>query len=89
MSNIFESVMSCVWLAVWRSKNFNVGHYTQNFQPVCFIPGMPLIGTIDLYHPIPLSLTSTLAGGLEVSTKQYILAKVYFLAQFLTDQHEI
>ena len=37
------------WPAILRSKNFNVGHYTQTFQPVFFIPAM-LKGSIDFYH---------------------------------------
>ena len=41
------------------SKSFNVGHYTQNFEPSFLIPAM-LIFTIDFFHFIPLSLT--LAG---------------------------
>ena len=44
------------------------------------------IGTIDLYHFIPLSLTLTLAGGHKVSAKQNIWLHV--LAQFSTDQDE-
>ena len=44
--------------APWRGKHFNVRHYTVPFQPVCFIPAM-LIGTIDFYHFISLSLVLT------------------------------
>ena len=47
--------------------------YTQTVQPVLFIPAM-LIGSIDFYHFIPLSLTLTLGGGHKISTKQNLLA---------------
>ena len=53
-------------------KNFNVGHYAQFFQPNVFIPAM-LIDTIDFCHPIPLSLTLTMAGGHKVIAKQSLL----------------
>ena len=43
------------------------------FVNFLFIPTM-LIGTIDLYHFIPLLVTFTLTGGHKVSTKQNLLA---------------
>ena len=57
MSNIWISVMSCVhlssrldsWLVFLHGKNFNVGHYSQTFQPAM------LKSTIDFYHFISLS----------------------------------
>ena len=62
MSIIWIYVMSCVQLFGWPScmeKNFDIGFYLQTFQPIFFIPTM-LIGTIDFYHFMPLSLTLTL-----------------------------
>ena len=62
-----------VWLAGWLSvlcgKNFNVRCYMQTFHPNLFIPTM-LVGTIDFYHCIPLSLTLTWPRGHKVSTNQ-------------------
>ena len=52
--------------AVLCSKNFDIGHYMQIFEPTLFIPAM-LIGTIDFYHFIPPSLTMALPGGHKVS----------------------
>ena len=43
------------------------------FQPVSFIPGM-LVGTIDLYNFISLSVTLTLAG---VQHKAKLLAFIF------------
>ena len=60
-------------LAILSGRNFNIGHYTQTFQPNFFIPAM-LIGTTDFYHIILLSVTLTLAWGCKVSTKQNLLA---------------
>ena len=54
-------------------KNFYVGHYTQTFEPNLFIPAM-LIGTVDFYHFIRLSLTLTLPRVRKVSAKQNLLA---------------
>ena len=68
--------MTCVWLAgqpFCVTKTFNIGHYTQTVQPNLFIPAM-LIGTIDFYHFILLSLTLILPGGHMVSIKQNLLA---------------
>ena len=52
-----------ICLAGWLScvaKTYT-GHYTQTFQLHIFIPAM-LIGTIDFYHFILLSLTEILEG---------------------------
>ena len=46
-------------LFVLRDKNFNTGHYMQNFLPNFFIRAM-LLGTIDFCHFIPLLLTLNL-----------------------------
>ena len=48
-------------------------HYWQTFPPNLFIPAM-IIGAIDVYCSIPLSVTLTLAGGHKVSAKQILLA---------------
>ena len=64
-----------------RGKNFNVGHYMQTFQPIFLIPAM-LIGTIDFYHFIPISLTLTLAGV--TRSAQSKTSWIYFLAHFST-----
>ena len=44
--------------------------------PGLFIPAM-LIGTINFYHFIPLSLTLPFAGDHKVSTKQNLLASIF------------
>ena len=46
-----------------------------------------LIGTIDFYHFIPLSVTVTLAGGHKGGTKPSLL--VSFLTHFSFVQNEI
>ena len=56
-----------------HGKTFDGGHYMQTVQQIFFIPAM-LIGTISLYHFIPLSLTLALPGGHKVSTKHNLLA---------------
>ena len=55
-------------LAVLCGKNFYSGYYTQIVEPKLFIPPM-LVGTIDFYHFILLSLTLTLHGDHKVSAK--------------------
>ena len=45
------------------------------------------IGTVDIYHFIPVSLTLSLLGGHKVSAKQHLWS--HFLAHFSTDQYEI
>ena len=72
--------------AILRGKTFNVGHYTQPFQPHFFTPVM-LIGTIDFYHFIPRSRTLTLPTGHKVSAKQ--TSWLHFLTHFSTDQDEM
>ena len=47
-----------------------------------FMPAM-LIGTIDVYHFIPLSLTLTLPGGQKVNAKQNCW--LHFLPRFFSD----
>ena len=46
--------MSRVHPPVLRGKTFNVGYYTQTFQPAFVIPVMVVV-TIDLYLSIPPS----------------------------------
>ena len=48
----------------------------QNVQQQFFISAM-LIGTIDLYHFIRLSLTLTMPGGHKVSASQNLLAFIF------------
>ena len=72
MSLVHLSDQMARWLT-WHGKNFNVGHYTQTFQPNFFTPAIH-IGNIDFYHFIPLSLTLTLCGGHKVNTVQNLLA---------------
>ena len=52
---------------------FIIGHYTQPSRPNSPICTM-LIGTIDHYHFILLSVTLTLPEGHKVSRKQNMLA---------------
>ena len=72
MSDMWIVVISRVCPSVLRGKNFNVGHYSQTSQPNSFTP-VRFISTIDFRHFMPLSVTSTLAGGHKVSTKQKLL----------------
>ena len=72
--------ISLVWLAILCGKNFDVVHYGQTFLPIFFffffcLPAV-LIGTINFYHFIPLSVTLTLAGGHKVSNKQNLLVAI-------------
>ena len=60
--------MSCVCPAILHGQIFDVGHYMQTVGPNLFIPAM-LLGAIDFYHCMLLSLTLTLPGGHKVSTK--------------------
>ena len=57
-----ESCLS-IWSAsrpgFLRGKYFYAGHYTEAFQPIFSIPA--IIGTIDFYHFVPLSMALTLA----------------------------
>ena len=59
--------------AVLQSKNFNIGLNTQTVQPNFFIPAM-LMGTIEFYPFVVISLTLTLPRGHNVSTKQNLSA---------------
>ena len=51
-------VCPAIWPAILRGKNFNVGCYKQTVQLNFFIPAM-LIGTVDFYDFIPLSVSFT------------------------------
>ena len=73
------------WLAVILGKNSDE-HYTQTVPPNSFIPAI-LIGTIDFYHFIPLSLTLTLPRGHTISAMQNLMA--LFSQHFSSDQDEI
>ena len=74
--------------AVFRGQKSNVGHYsiyTQIVQPNLFILTM-IIGTIDFYHLIPLSLILTLSEGHKVSEKQNLLTS--FSSHFSSEQDD-
>ena len=51
----------------------NIGHYLEIFQQNFVILAI-IIGIIDFYHFIPLSVTLVLAEGHKVGTKQDLLA---------------
>ena len=68
-----------------ESCSFGGPSCVANFQPVVFIPVM-LIGTIDFYHFMSLSLTVTLAGV--TSSAQSKTAWLHFLPYFSSDQDE-
>ena len=69
-------------------KNFNIGHYTLTFPPVLFILTMlEVIGTIDFYYFVSLSMILTLARGHKVIATQNLLAS--FARTFPADQDEI
>ena len=55
------------------TKNFNVEHYAQTFQPKFLIPAM-LIGTTDFYNFMPLAVILILDGGHKFSSKQNLFA---------------
>ena len=69
--------------AVFCGKNLNTGHYVQTVQPNLYIPAI-LIGTIDFYHFILLSMTLTEVRRLVAQSKTY-----WLLAHFSSDQDEI
>ena len=55
----------------WQKTTLYITHMLLNhFLKISVM----LIGTIDFYHLIPLSLTLTLPGGHKVSAKQNLLA---------------
>ena len=60
-------------LSILHGKKFNVGRLFANFQPNMFTSAR-IIGTIDFYHFITLSMTLTLARGHKVRTNQNLLA---------------
>ena len=70
---------------ILHGKDFTTGHYTQTAEPNVFIPAM-LMGTIDFYHLVLLSLTLTLPGVTRPAlSKTYLL---HFLAHFSSSQDE-
>ena len=82
---LFNPYEHCIDLSnKWYSFNWpsvclawqilNVGHHVQTFYPDFFVIPVMLIGTIDFYHFIPLSVTLTMAGGHTVCAKQNMLA---------------
>ena len=73
--DLCKGLCSASWSPVLRGKQLNVRHYTQTVQPNSFLPSM-LIGMIDFYHFIPLSLILTLPGDHKVSAKQNLLASL-------------
>ena len=75
MSIIWIYVVSLAGHLVWH--NINVGHYRQTDWPNVVIPAM-LIGAIDFYHFIQLSLTLTLPGGHKVSAKLSLRIGFFF-----------
>ena len=74
------------WLSILCGNNLNVGHYLKTFQPHFFTLAL-VIGTVNFYHFIPLSMTLTLVGGHKISAEQNLL--VSFFAHFSIDQEEI
>ena len=69
---------SASWPAGWLScmaKTFDIGHYTQTFQPIVFIPAM-VIGIGDSYQFIPLSLVSVTMTFAEGQRKANLLASL-------------
>ena len=49
------------FLSILCGQNINIRHYLQTFHLHCFIPIM-LVGTIDLYHLISLSMYENWLG---------------------------
>ena len=62
--------------AVLHDKYLNVGHQMQTVQLNFVIPAM-LIGTIDFYHCILLSLTLTLSGVHRVTAKKKPIGVIF------------
>ena len=60
--------------SILHGKNFNVGHYTQGFEPNTFIPAM-FIGTMDFYYLVHFQ---RIWPWLRV-TKRNILASFFFV----------
>ena len=60
---------------VLRGNHFKVGHCAHTYQPTVFIPAL-LMGTIDIYHFILLSVTLPLARGHMFSVKQNLLGSL-------------
>ena len=89
MSNMDQCNKS--YLASWPSgfcgKIFNVGHCTLKFSTSFFFVSAKLLGTIDFYHFILLSLTFTLAASHKISAKQNLVASVSHILP--NDQDEI
>ena len=70
-------------------QRFNAGDYMQTVQPDLFFISTMLMGTIDFYHLVPLSLTLTLSGEQQGQCKEISLGFIFshifqhFLAYFL------
>ena len=76
------------WLlgpAVLHGKSLYVEHQAQTCEQNLFIPAM-LVGIIDFYHFIPLSVTLTLTG--DHKTKESKTSWLHFLPDFSTNQDE-
>ena len=65
-------------LVILCGKTFSIEQYMQTF-PTIFIPAR-LVGTIDLYHLIPLTMTVNLAGV--TRSEQSLLAPIHFWHTF-------
>ena len=73
------------WSAILGGKNIHAGHFTQTvLNQIIFIPAL-LIGVINFYHFIPLSVTFALPGG-SAESKSYWL---HFLVHLSSDQDKI
>ena len=84
MSGMWICVISPVYLAGWplficpsilRGQNFNVEHFMQTFQPDSFTLTI-LIGTVDLYQFLPLSVTLTVAWDHKKAKPVLVLASL-------------
>ena len=89
LSYLWICVISNAWLAgrlaILHSKNFNVCHHVQTFQPNIFILAM-FRGYIDFFLFMPLSVTLTLVGV--TSSVHRSNSCLHFLIHFSTDQDE-
>ena len=79
MLNVFINQCNQLFahLSILFGKTFNVAHFTQTFEPNVFISAI-LIGIIDIYYFLPLSLTLTLDGV--TRSTQSETCWLYFLA---------
>ena len=84
--DLCNQMCSFVRPSVLRSRNFNVGHFTQTFLPK-FLHACLAHRQHDIYHYIPLSVILTLRS--DGRRKAAPVAYINFLPHLSTDHDEI